>query len=136
MHTQRNAAEGKQHPDPSICITISSAATHIVLRPSHTSTDDFLLNPPISQDGEQKSESIDNRHSQTQLYKAQLVRIKLSREEQHHIPACPMSRKNHTLPVRLISNGTAYRGLLSRSTRPKYAPTSLLFSQLACTSAR
>lgn len=34
---------------------------------------------------------------------------------QHNAPACPMSRKNHTLPVTFSSRGMAYAGFLNRS---------------------
>lgn len=37
-------------------------------------------------------------------------------EKAVNAPACPISRKNHTLPVRLITRGTAYAGLRSKST--------------------
>lgn len=45
-------------------------------------------------------------------------------------PAFPINRKNHTLPVRLITSGIAYRGFLSRSITPKKAPYTLDFNQL------
>jgi len=52
-----------------------------------------------------------------------------------HLPALPMSRKNHTLPVRLSNSGIAYRGLRSRSTAAKKAPYAFDLSQLFRTAA-
>lgn len=40
-----------------------------------------------------------------------------------------MSKKNHTLPVRFTSNGTAYRGFLSRSVTLKKMVRAFLESQ-------
>ena len=33
----------------------------------------------------------------------------------HHLPALPISKKNHTLPVKFTTSGSAYAGLRSRS---------------------
>lgn len=55
------------------------------------------------------------------------------RGKKYYSPALPISRKNQTLPVRLISKGAAYRGFRSRSTTAKKARYTFAFSQLART---
>lgn len=37
------------------------------------------------------------------------------KKRRQHLPALPISKKNHTLPVKFTTNGTAYAGLLNRS---------------------
>ncbi len=81
-----------------------------------TSANYFLLNVPLAQHGKQESHCVDNGHRQAQLYSSMVRDIGQQGrdgmqiaypEEAYNVPACPMSRKNHTLPVRLIINGTA-----------------------------
>jgi hypothetical protein len=43
-----------------------------------------------------------------------------------------MSKKNHTLPVKLMSNGTAYPGVRRRSSTVYTAPRTFRFNQLFC----
>lgn len=45
-------------------------------------------------------------------------------------PSFPTNKKNHTLPVRLITSGTAYAGLRSKSRAVKIAFRIFRFSQL------
>jgi len=47
--------------------------------------------------------------------------------------AFPINRKNHTLPVRLITSGIAYFGFRNKSTTPKKAPRALDLTQLDVT---
>lgn len=42
-------------------------------------------------------------------------------QAQLHVPACPTSKKNHMLPVRFITMGTAYPGLLNNPSTVKKA---------------
>ena len=51
-------------------------------------------------------------------------------EKQKYKPSFPTNKKNHTLPVRLITSGTAYAGLRSRSNAVKIAFRIFRFSQL------
>ena len=46
-----------------------------------------------------------------------------------NVPACPTSKKNHTLPVKLITSGTAYAGRLSVSNTANATPPTFLFRQ-------
>lgn len=43
-------------------------------------------------------------------------RLPLYSKRKSHLPAFPISKKNHTLPVKFTTNGTAYAGLRSKST--------------------
>ncbi len=44
--------------------------------------------------------------------------------------AFPTTKKNHTLPVKFNTNGTAYLQSLNRSTTPKNPPRNFLFTKL------
>ncbi len=52
------------------------------------------------------------------------------KKRQGNLPALPINKKNHTLPVRLITSGIAYLGLRNRSTTPKRAPRNFDLIQL------
>lgn len=47
--------------------------------------------------------------------------------------ALPINRKNHTLPVRLITSGIAYLGFRNKSRTPKKAPRNFDLIQLDLT---
>lgn len=80
----------------------------------HTSLDNLPFCPPLSQHSEKKRQRISDGHCQAQFCLCQQRRRNIACLSDH-IPACPMSRKNHTLPVTLSSKGTAYAGFLRRS---------------------
>jgi len=54
---------------------------------------------------------------------------------EHNLPAFPINKKNHTLPVKFSTNGTAYRGLRKRSATAKTVPYSRLRTKLFLTSS-
>lgn len=55
--------------------------------------------------------------------------IKEKKEENNNIPACPINKKNHTLPVTFKSNGIAYLGFCSKSFTAYQIARSFLFGQ-------
>lgn len=51
------------------------------------------------------------------------------RKRNNNIPACPINKKNHTLPVTFKSNGIAYLGFCSKSFTAYQIAKSFLFGQ-------
>lgn len=54
---------------------------------------------------------------------------KKRRKTNNNIPACPINKKNHTLPVTFKSNGIAYLGFCSKSFTAYQIAKSFLFGQ-------
>lgn len=101
----------------------SSAKLHPKTREKrHTSTNHLALNPPIPHHRKQKRQRIHNRHRQTQFCPTSAPTPTPNPiTERKYSPAFPINKKNHTLPVKFTTSGTAYRGFLSRSATPSAA---------------
>lgn len=72
---------------------------------THTSLDTFALRQILTKDGKQESQGVYYGHSQAQFqqwFQLQLFQSQPGRELEN-IPACPISRKNQTEPVRFIT---------------------------------
>ncbi len=91
-------------------------------RGAPTSTDNLVLHPPLPDDSKQEGQCIHNRDRETEFCgrrgtrdKCESSGISLERQQERRreqrrgedLPALPINKKNHTLPVRLSSNGTA-----------------------------
>lgn len=59
-----------------------------------------------------------------------IINKKIRKKRRKNRPSFPTNKKNHTLPVRLISRGTAYAGLRNKSKAVKIALRNFRFSQL------
>ena len=107
------------------CVGMSGSITR-----THTSRNDFTLCPPFTQHGEQEGQRVRDRDRKAQFYvplSTNDVRISL---RQGCLPACPINKKNHILPVTFTTKGNAYDGFLSRSTTVQNPFKPFRFNQL------
>ena len=125
--------------------TIPRPSVSQLTKRRHASRYDFALSPPLPQDRKQERQRIRYRDRKAQFCKgshkhspqpspasspvSSLTRPTLQApyppssstpkprgKKKQHLPALPISKKNHTLPVKFTTNGTAYAGLLNKST--------------------
>lgn len=94
-------------------IFVNSLVWHGV-KEMHTLANDLSVDPPVTNDGEQECQGVDNGDGQAQFWGGNAASAHESGAHKQRLgvvvgdsPALPISKKNHTLPVRLIKSGTA-----------------------------
>ena len=67
-----------------------------------TSRNGLSLGVPFTEDGEEKCHRVGNGDSETEFY---LILVYVVHGRGEDLPACPISKKNHTLPVTFRRSG-------------------------------